>query len=261
MGRFENLEISIKQKPKPEEIKQGFDDAYYLKLARESYLNGDFELSLRYYSRALSYKIDIPEAWIGQVLCLINMGEFDEAIVWDDKACEVIGTNADLIALKAMAIGRKGEIERALGYSEQAIKKGSTSPLPWLSRGDIIIAKDSKKAEFCFNKALECDNKNPLVYIHIAISFLSVNEPASALKYLKNALELCPKSPFINFLIGKSYQTMGRIKKAKQYYHQALKLKPDYQDCIESFRQIENQNIFSKIYCWVKRSFFMLGED
>ncbi|MEO0166507.1 MAG: tetratricopeptide repeat protein [candidate division WOR-3 bacterium] len=261
MGRFENLEISIKQKPEPADIKKGFDDAYYLKLAQDAQLNGDFEAALRYYSRALSYKIDIPEAWSGQVLCLIDLGEFDEAIVWADKACEVIGINAELLALKAMALGRKGEIERALGYSEQAMKKGSNSLLFWLSRGDIVIARDFKNAEFCFKKALECDNRNPFTHIRIGISYLSVNEPAPALKHFKSALELCPKSPFIYFLIGKSYQMMGLLKNAKEYYERALKIKPDYPDCIEAYKGIVGQNIFSKIYYWIKRNFFMPEGD
>ncbi len=260
MGRFENLEISIRQKPKPEDIKQGYDEVYYINLAKESQLNGDFEAALRYFSRALSYKIEIPEAWIGQVLCLIDLGEFDEAMVWAEKAAEVIGNVSELLAVKAMALGRKGEFERALGYSDQAMKKGTNSPLLWLCRGDIIIANDHKNAEFCFRKAVECDKDNPFVYLRIGISLLSVKEPAPALTHLKRALELDPKSPLINFLVGKCYQMMGLDDNARDYYRRALRIKPDYQECITSYKQVCNANLFRKFYYWIIRTFFKQEE-
>ncbi len=260
MGRFENLEIFIKQKPTPEDVKKGYDEIYYIKQAKEAQLNGDFEAALRYFSRALSYKVDIPDAWIGQVLCLIDLGEFDEAIIWADKGIEVIGENPDLIAVKAMALGRKGEIERAIAYSDQSMKKRSNSPLLWLARGDIIIANDYRNAEFCFRKAMECDKNNPFIYLRIGISFLSVKEPTPALTYFKKALELNPKSPFINFLIGKCYHMMRINRNAKDYYERAIKMKPDYQECIDAYRELQNQSIFEKIYSWFVRKFFKSRE-
>ncbi len=129
MGRFENLELEMKKKSTADDVKQNYDESYYLNLAQNAQINGDFETALRYFSRALSYKIDIPEAWIGQVLCLIDLGELKEAVTWADKASEVIGNDPELIAAKSMALGRLGDIEKALAYSDQAMKKGKNSPL------------------------------------------------------------------------------------------------------------------------------------
>lgn len=255
MSRFKNLELEIKRKPEKSESEQNYDEAYYMDLARKAQIYGDFEMALRYFSRALSYKIDQPEAWTNQVLCLIDLGEIDEAIVWADKAAEVVGPDTELYAVKAMAIGRKGDIERALGYSDSVMKKGENKPLVWLSRADIIIASDPRNAEFCFKKAIECNRFDPFTYIRIGITLLSVKDPMAAQTYLKKALELNPRSPFINFLIGKCYQMAGMPDNARMYYEHALKIKPDYQDCIEGYTQVAHQNAVRRFFSWLGNFF------
>jgi len=260
MGRFENLEISIKPKKKDIKYEWGYDEVYYIKLAKDAQINGDFEAALRYYSRALSYKKDIEEAWVGQVICLIDLGEFDEAVVWADRGIEVIGNSPELLAVKAMALGRNGEIERALGYSEQAIKKKGDSPILWLSRGDIIIAEDFRNAEFCFRKAIECDKNDALIHLRISISLLSVQEFPSAIVHLKKAMILNPKSPFIPFLIGKAYNAIGIIKNAKNYYERSLKIRPDFKECILAYKKTLHQSIFNRILSWFKCTFFRSKE-
>ncbi len=250
MGRFENLELEIKKKPTPDDIQLNYDEVYYLNLAKNGQINGDFEAALRYFSRALSYKIDIPEAWIGQVLCLIDLGELKEAVTWADRASEVIGNDSELIAVKAMALGRLGDIEKALAYSDQAMKKGKNTPLPWLARGDVIITSDYRNAEFCFKKAIECNPKDPFIYIRIGIAYISVKDYDAGLQYLKRALEINPRSPFVNYLIGYCYQMMGMIDDAKHYYEYALKIRPDYRECIEAYKKVSKYNFFQRLYFW-----------
>ncbi|MGQ9817031.1 MAG: tetratricopeptide repeat protein [bacterium] len=250
MGRFENLELEIKKKPEKSDTSIVYDEVHYLNLAKEAQINGDFEAALRYFSRALNYRLGIPEAWVGQVLCLIDLGELNEAVIWADKAIEVIGTGADILAVKAMALGRLGEYERALAYSDQAMKKGGASSIIWVARGDIIITADERGAEFCFRKALETDHKNPYTYLRIGIAYISIKNYKLALVDLKKALELKPISPLINYLIGVCYQKLGYFDIAKQYYDQELRINPDYQKCIEAYKKLCRFGIFEKIYCW-----------
>jgi len=261
MGRFEHLELSIKPRKRDEGYKKGYDESYYCNQARSARLNGDFEAALRYYSRALSYKIDFPEAWIGQVLCLIDLGELNEAVVWSDKGLDVIGENPELLAVKAMALGRLGELERALGYSDQAIRRSGNSPILWLTRGDILVVSDQHNADRCFRKAIECEKDNPFTFLHIGISYLSVQEFAPAISYLKQAMILAPKSSFIPFLIGNGYRAMGLIKNAKRYYEQALKINPGYSECSKALYGISQRNPLRRLWQWFQRVFVKREEE
>ena len=261
MGRFEHLEVSIKTKKKNKEYAQNYDEVYYINQAKTAQLNGDFEAALRYYSRALSYKIEIPEAWVGQVLCLIDLGEIKEAIIWTDKGIGVIGDNPELLAVKAMALGRNGELDRALGYSDRAIKQGGDSPIIWLARGDIFVTSDTHSAERCFRKAIECDKNNPFVLLRIGISYLTVQDFAPAISYLKRATILCPESSFILFLLGNSYRALGLIGNAKNYYKQALKINPGYLECRKALYEISHRNLSQRFWHWLQRMFGKKEED
>ena len=255
MSRFEKLEISIKPKPLSEKADKEYDEAYYLELARESQLNGDFETALKYYSRALSYKTDIPEAWIGQILCLIDLAEFKEAIVWADRAAEVIGTIPELLAVKALAMGRSGDMERAIALSDQSLKKGDNKPILWFCRGDLLAGQDPRNANFCFKKAVESDPDNPFVNIRVGISLMSVDEVSAALSYLKKALLGQPQNAFILFLIGNCYHRIGMPDNARVYYKKALKINPEYKECVTAQRRLRRLGFFRKFTNWLRNLF------
>ncbi len=258
MGRFENLEISINKGPEKEDIIKGFDDVYYLKIAKEAQINGFFEAALKYFSRALNYKLEIPEAWAGQVLCLINLGEISEAIVWADKAIEILGEDSLILAAKAMALGRMGEIEKALAISDLSLKKQKNDPLQWLCRGDILIVSNLKTAEFCFKKAMECKKDDAFVFLRIGLSYISISAFSDALYYLNKSYEIFPKSPYINFLLGFLYEKLGIIDRAIRFYKEALRLRPDYKECHEAYLKIKNLCFFKKFLLFFKK--FLIKE-
>ncbi|MDI6755230.1 MAG: tetratricopeptide repeat protein [Thermodesulfobacteriota bacterium] len=255
MSRFENLEISIKPTPPETRDNRVYDEVYYLDLAKKSHLNGDFETALKYYSRSLGYKKESVEAWAGQVLCLIDLGEFKEAALWAERAIEVAGNSPELLAVKAMALGRTGEIEKALGFSDQAVKKGGKQPILWLSRADVMVAREYGNAEFCIKKAMESDPHSAFVNLRIAMILMSVNENAPALNHLKQALIREPKSPFVLYLIAKCYHLLGVIDQAEEYYQKALRIKPDFKECARALEQASDQGILGNIYCKMKNLF------
>jgi tetratricopeptide (TPR) repeat protein len=255
VSRFEKLEISIKPKPLSEKADKEYDEAYYLELARETQLNGDFETALKYYSRALSYKTDIPDAWIGQVLCLIDLAEFKEAIVWADRAAEVIGTIPELLAVKALALGRSGDMDRAIAFSDQSMKKGDNKPILWLCRGDLLAGQDPRNANFCFKKAVEADPDIPFVNLRIGVSLMSVDEVSAALAYLKKALLGQPQNAFILFLIGNCYHRIGMPDNARDYYKKALKINPEYKECVTAQRRLRRLGFFRTFSNWLRNLF------
>ena len=65
------------------------DAEYFLEQAEKCFLAGDYELALRNFSRSLEQNPAQFEGWFGQVRMLIELGEYEEALLWADKALEL----------------------------------------------------------------------------------------------------------------------------------------------------------------------------
>jgi len=93
-------------------------------------------------------------AWTGQVRMLIELGEFREAKLWADKALETFPSDPELLAAKAVALARAGDLSGALAFSDAAIEERGNTPYVWLARGDVLLARKEKRAASCFERAL-----------------------------------------------------------------------------------------------------------
>src|SRR5277367_2613679 len=138
MSRFINLEFSDESGNHlhPDQKPLVKDEAYYLAEARTAFENGKFEPALRLYSKVLEYNPRNTGAWTGQVRMLIELGEYREAKLWADKAIERFSNEPELLAAKAVALARSGDLEGALSFSDAAIEERGDTPYVWLARGD-----------------------------------------------------------------------------------------------------------------------------
>ncbi len=115
MSRFNSLEFGDQfddQLPLQRELVKG--EAFYLAEARSAFENANFEQGLRLYSKVLEFNPENASAWTGQVRMLIELGEFREAKLWADKALERFPHEPELLAAKAVALGRSGDLQGAL---------------------------------------------------------------------------------------------------------------------------------------------------
>ena len=108
MSRFINLEFGDESN---EQRRQGEgaaikDEGHYLAEARAAFENANFEQGLRFYSKVLEFNPKNAAAWTGQVRMLIELGEYREAKLWADKALERFPNEPELLAAKAVALGR-----------------------------------------------------------------------------------------------------------------------------------------------------------
>src|SRR4051812_3448061 len=115
MSRFVNLEFGGESEDRStEQSSRTKDEAYYSGEARAAFESGNFEPGLRLYSKVLEFNPNNTEAWTGQVRMLIELGEFREAKLWADKALERFPHEPELLAAKAVALGRSGDLQGAL---------------------------------------------------------------------------------------------------------------------------------------------------
>src|SRR5688572_30685966 len=104
MSRFENLEFGGHSQQKPRGMEMIKDEAFYISDANLAFQEGDFEKALRSFAKALEFNPGNAGAWSGQVRMLIELGEFNEAKVWADKALEHFPTDPELLAAKGVAL-------------------------------------------------------------------------------------------------------------------------------------------------------------
>jgi len=86
LAEAEHKDGYIESSQKPE--KQGRNIENILGEAQDSYFRGFYLDALKRYARVLSADINQISAWVGQVRILADIGRYDSAIYWADKACE-----------------------------------------------------------------------------------------------------------------------------------------------------------------------------
>src|SRR5437660_7583062 len=125
MGRFVNLEFDSDSEERSRHVEKPLlkDESYYFSEARAAFESGNFESALRLYSKVLEYNPRNIAAWTGQVRMLIELNECKEARLWADKALERFPHDPELLAAKAVALARSGDVEGAISFSDAAIEE------------------------------------------------------------------------------------------------------------------------------------------
>jgi tetratricopeptide (TPR) repeat protein len=201
MTRFNRLEFeSAKalQTDAAQELRQrakvetsDFDEGHWLRVALEERREGMYENALRYYSRALELDKSLIPGWVGQVRMLIALGEYPEAALWSGKALELFRNNAELLAARAQALCRTGDLKSAQASCDAAIGQQGTFSYPWIARGELMLARKDPVHEYCFDKAIQLD-PDWLVPLEIGDVYLHYRHAAKALTRIRQALERAP---------------------------------------------------------------------
>jgi tetratricopeptide (TPR) repeat protein len=223
------------------------DAEYYYKEATKYWLAADFELALRNYSRVLEQNSTIFEGWAGQVLMLIELGEYREAGVWADKALELFPEHPELLALKALACARDAKMDQATAYSDNSVGKDNLTPRVWLTRAEIFLDRKGPIAEGCINKAVGCAGKlGPVVKLEAGRLLCRKHNYVLALQYLREAVQGLPRSPLAWYELGCCQARLG-LPEAAQSLEQCLNLRPDWNEAKEMLRKVENRGFFRRL--------------
>src|SRR5881628_504156 len=227
MSRFNSLEFGEQfddQLPQQRELVKG--EAFYLAEARAAFENANFEQGLRLYSRVLEFNPENASAWTGQVRMLIELGEFREAKLWADKALERFPHEPELLAAKAVALGRSGDLQGALAFSDASMEERGDTPYIWLARGDVLLARSERRADYCFEKALALAPGDWFIAWLAARVRYYYEQFALALKLLQQAVELNAGQFFLWLELGHCQQALGLMGAAKQSFGVARQLNP-----------------------------------
>lgn len=251
MSRFSNLEFgneSEDQFPEKVLIK---DEAYYLAEARAAFENANFELGLRLYSKVLEFNPQNAAAWTGQVRMLIELGEYREAKLWADKALERFPHEPELLAAKAVALGRSGDLQAALAFSDASIEERGDTPYIWLARADVLLAREEGRADYCFEKALLLAPGDWFIAWLAGRIRYFYEQFALALKLLQQALEWNAGHFLLWLELGRCQQALGLLGPARTSFTQARQLNPNCQEAGLGLMRLNDTGLGSRLRgCW-----------
>lgn len=249
MDRFSQLEFGEvspeRKRPQGEPIRGA---GYFHKEALKYWLAGDFELALRNYSRALEKNSTLFDAWVGQVLMLIELGEYQEAIVWADKALELFPEHPELLAVKAVACCRDSKMEKAIAYSDNSISKENITSRVWLVRAEVLLNRKSSIAENCISKAISiAGNMAPVVKLEAARLLRKKGGYSAAIGHLNDVVKVFPKSALAWYELGSCQSKLG-LSQAKTTLEQSLRLRPDWNIAKLALAKCGGRGFFSRLF-------------
>jgi Flp pilus assembly protein TadD len=247
MSRFVNLEFEDGNQLQPPHMALVKDEAYYLAEARTAFETGQFEPGLRAYSKVLEYNSKSVVAWTGQVRMLIELGEYREAKLWADKALERFPNEPELLAAKAVALGRSGDLQGALAFSDASIEERGDTPYVWLARGDVLLAREETRADYCFEKALLLAPHDWFVMWLAARIRFFYEQFALALKLMQRAVELNPGNFLLWLEQGHCQQAIGLVGAAELSFTQARQLNPQCQAANTALFRISKVGMMARL--------------
>lgn len=257
MSRFINLEFGDESEGHSQEPQPGSsrDASFYLNEAHGAFENGKFESALRYFSKVLEFDPRCAAAWTGQVRMLIELGEFREAKVWADKALEHFPHEPELLAAKAVALGRTGDLQGAMAFSDASVEERGDTAYVWLARGDVLLARREARADFCFDKALMLAPKDWFV-TWLAARIRSYYEQfAAALKLMQQAVELNAAHFLLWLELGRCQQSLGFAGPATVSFSRARELNPRSDEARAALAQVSRIGLPLRVRGWWRQLF------
>jgi tetratricopeptide (TPR) repeat protein len=257
MSRFINLELGNESEDQSQGNQKAIvkDEAYYLGEARTAFETGNFEQALRFYSKVLEYNPKNTSAWTGQVRMLIELREFREAKLWADKALEKFPHEAELLAAKAVALGRSGDLQGAMAFSDASIEERGDTPYVWLARGDVMLARAERKADYCIEKALLLAPNDWFTLWLAARIRLYYRQFVLALKLLQQAVEWHTGHFLLWLELGRCQQAVGLVGPAQRSFEQAQQLNPECREAIMALTRLGEGGFWASLRDGYRRLF------
>lgn len=224
MSRFNNLEFGDQLEGQPLHRPVVKDEHYYLEDARTAFAQGHFEHALRAYAKVLEFNAKNATAWTGQVRMLIELKEFSEAKLWADKALESFPNEPELLAAKGVALARSGDLKAALVFSDAAVEARGETPYVWMARGDVLLAREEKRADFCFEKALTLAPRDWFLHWLNSRVYYFYKKFSRAFKLAQQALALDAGQAILWLQYGRCQLALGLIDPASNSFEQARQL-------------------------------------
>jgi tetratricopeptide (TPR) repeat protein len=211
-------------------------------LAKDAYLNNDFETAMEYFSEIIKEGFEFADVYNMVGIIHHNKGKYEKAIQALEKALKINPKYTDAALNLAVIYNDMGQLEKAKKIYAKAKKiikeKTTTEGLDPFSLGKLsnlhANIADIYYAYSLFDEAIEeykkALNLNPDfvdIRTKLGIALRESGKIKESLKELEDALTIKPDYAQALFAIGFSHYLNEDIKSAKKYWGKLLKQNPD----------------------------------
>lgn len=255
-GRFSRLDFDDRPEGPGEasvtEQWPNLDEHQCIRRGDHYFDRGEYDTALAAYSRALRFNRDFASAWVGQIRCLIGLGEYPEAVAWSDRALEKFPKSADLLACKGLALALIGDINEGAEYLDGALQMRSPSAWVWLARGRCYLLRPEMQdgAHRCFLKACETEPDGWQIELQIGMAYNTARMFARARTALMNALRkpVGDENPLILYHTGLALEGLGELAAAAGYFERALSVKTNYIQARDALQRVQGVNPVARLW-------------
>ncbi len=238
---FSSMLLGMGQRRKTSEMRDPDDGTPYsaireLRKAHDCYFRGFYEDGLAYYARVLFHDEDRLDAWIGQIRILVDVGRYEAATYWSDKATKRLGGSDLLRNAKAFALACGGMIGEAKEIINVPVHADET-PTIWLLRGEVFLrikinffqrlftpykGIGRMGAFFCFLKALTPDPNDSFLNQRVGLAYLLTGDAVRGSEHLMVSLNLAPDNPLTLYGLAQCSRMNHDYERALFYVKRAI---------------------------------------
>lgn len=159
----------------------------------------------------------------------VQEGRLDEALEAVRQSIALRDDYADAYSTLSYILDEMGKTEEAVSFYRKAIGRDPLDHFNYLNLGVIYNGRgDYREARKLFDRALELQSKNALIYYNRAVSRRALADSAGAIRDCRTALKLdSAMAPAAN-LIGEIYFEQGNIAGACEHFVLACSAAPRY---------------------------------
>ncbi|MEW5820812.1 MAG: tetratricopeptide repeat protein, partial [Cyanobacteriota bacterium] len=207
---------------KQEENKQNFTTTkeeadFYFNLGNEYYTQGEYNLAIDAYNKAINIKPDNPEIYHNAGIICIELDKYDLALDFLEKAISLDNKNDDTYYF----LGHTYEI---CGISDKALENYGRAIALNPGHANASIAKQQ------LLESREQGTKDSDSFYEIAIKALESKEYNLAVENLELAIKYNPDNDNAYFELANLFYDKGDFYLSFDYFNKAISLKPSLSD-------------------------------
>lgn len=193
--------------------------------------NGDYDLAVQDYDRAIQLKPDYAEAFYGRGLVYYAKKEFDSAIQDYSQAIQLKPGYTEAYNARGIAYLSLNQYDasvKAMSDFDEAVKLNPDFAEAFFDRGKAFASDGRfKRAIPDYTKAIELQPDYPEAFVHRSDAYMYIHDSLHALEDLNQAIKLNPEDADAIFARSSVYVEEGDNERAIRDVTEVIHLKPN----------------------------------
>jgi tetratricopeptide (TPR) repeat protein len=142
-----------------------------------------------------------------------------------------------------------------MAFSDASIEERGDTPYIWLARGDVLLAREERRADYCFEKALLLAPRDWFTAWLAARVRFFYQQFALALKLVQSALEWDPCQGVLWLQLGLCQQQLGLVGAARNSLGRALEIHPRWSPAENALLELDRAGPLTRLADGIRNLF------